>query len=63
VTADLSDDGKSPCHIPCKLAGGGRRSTGSHMDHRRLGGGGDRKINNGVKAYSESCLIEPNLVP
>jgi hypothetical protein len=26
-------------------------------------GGGDRKINNGVKAYSESCLIEPNLVP
>jgi hypothetical protein len=25
--------------------------------------GGERKINNGVKAYSRSRLIQPNLVP
>jgi hypothetical protein len=41
---------------PCKLEGGGRRLRG-------LGGGGGRKINNGVKVYSGSRLIEPNLIP
>jgi hypothetical protein len=57
--ADLSDDGKSSPHGPCKLAGGGGRSPGNHLGHCRLG---ERKINNGVKAYSGSHLIQSNLV-
>jgi hypothetical protein len=38
-------------------------------DHRGVAwvtvdrGGGEKKINNGVKAYSRSRLIQPNLVP
>jgi hypothetical protein len=58
--ADLSDDGKSSPHEPCKLAGGGSRSPLSLLGRRRLG---EKKINNGVKAYLGSHLIEPNLVP
>jgi hypothetical protein len=35
--ADLSDDGKSSPHEPCKLAGGGSRSPRSRLGRRRLG--------------------------
>jgi hypothetical protein len=58
---DISNDGKSPPHGPCNLAGQGSRSSCNRLGRRRLGG--VRKINNGVKSYSGSHLIELNLVP
>jgi hypothetical protein len=45
--------------VPLKLAGGGSRSPESRRSRRRLE---ERKINNGVKMYSGSRLIQSNLV-
>jgi hypothetical protein len=51
---------KSSPQGPCKLAGGGRRSSESCLGRHRLG---EREIDLRVKEYSGSHLIQSNLIP